>query len=176
MDASLRSSHPHLARWFTTVLGQKEVKEVLAGLNLEESVPKAATTAPTAVAFKTKGKGLIVSTLKGNWPQNSQTSFVCFEFLDTFPQSSSWHQNSQICFVCLEFVICSYQPLPAFTNHVPCFCLDSSLHMLSFVGSCALLVCDLLFNLLQFQRQALLPVPKPWKKLSQKAWLLYRYF
>jgi len=58
MDSSLRSSLPHLTRWFTTVLGQKEVKEVLAGLNLKESVPKlGAVTAPaatTAVAPKTK--------------------------------------------------------------------------------------------------------------------------
>merc|ERR1719278_1794972 len=53
MDASLRSSLPHLTRWFTTVLGQNEVKEVLAQLNLKESVPKGAVTATTAVATKT---------------------------------------------------------------------------------------------------------------------------
>merc|ERR1719507_1940866 len=50
MDSSLRSSLPHLTRWFTTVLGQNEVKEVLAGLNLKESVPKGAVAAATAVA------------------------------------------------------------------------------------------------------------------------------
>jgi len=54
MDSSLRSSLPHLTRWFTTVLGQNEVKEVLAGLNLKESVPKGAVAAAaTAVAPKT---------------------------------------------------------------------------------------------------------------------------
>ena len=181
MDSSLRSSLPHLTRWFTTVLGQNEVKEVLAGLNLKESVPKGAVAA--AVAPKTNsssGKGLSVYPLEGNWHQNSQTSFVCFLPFDAFPQPSSWHRNSHICFVCLDlsFVTCNHQPLLAFTvplsKSLPCFGLDSLCTSLPFTSSCALLVCDF-HHLLQFQRQALLLVQKPWKRLLQKVWLLFRY-
>merc|ERR1719476_174454 len=42
MDSALRSSLPHLTRWFNTVLGQKEVKEVMEGLDLKQSLPKMA--------------------------------------------------------------------------------------------------------------------------------------
>ena len=185
MDSSLRSSLPHLTRWFTTVLGQNEVKEVLAGLNLKESVPKGAATATTAVATKTNsssGKGLFVSPLEGNWPQYSQTSFVCFEPFDAFPQPSSWHQNNQICFVCLEllFGTCSHQLGVAlyvtFSICFPCFDFkDSFCTSLPFASSRSLLNSDVRNCPLQLQRQALLPVRKPWKRLLQTVWLLYRF-
>ena len=178
MDSSLRSSLPHLTRWFTTVLGQKEVKEVLAGLNLKESVPKAGavTAATTVEAPKPKsspGKGLFVSPLKeGNWHQNSQTSFVCSKpFLVAFPQPSSWHQNSQVCFVCLEllfFTPCSHQPLLAFTvSFSSCFSLDDPCTSLPLARSRALLVYEV-HCFPKLQRQALLPVEKPWKRLLLK--------
>ena len=180
MDSSLRSSLPHLTRWFTTVFGQNEVKEVLAGLNLKESIPKGpATTAAPVVAPQTSspsGKGLVVSLRLSNWHQNSQNSFVCLEPFDTFPLLGSWQQNSQICFVCSESFLATfwaYQPLPAFTHtflsYLPCFCLDSPCMSLPFTSIYKLSVSEV-HHLPKLQRQSLLPVQKPWKRLLRKEW------
>ena len=179
MDSSLRSSLPHLTRWFTTVLGQNEVKEVLAGLNLKQCVPKgpATTVAPVIapIASSSSGKGLaVVSPQYGNWHQNSQTNFVCLEPFDTFPLLGSWQQNRQICFVCSESFFATfwaYQPLPAYTytflSYLPCFCLGSPCMSLPFSSIYTLLASEL-HNFPKLQRQSLLPVQKPWKRLLLK--------
>ena len=145
MDSSLRSSLPHLTRWFTTVLGQNEVKEVMAGLNLKESVPKGAPAAPKNTS--PPGKGRYMSTPQGNWHQNSQTSFahpkalhVC-KFLPSFPFLSTWHQNSRICFVCSELKYvdpCPHHPMHAFASfsYSPSPCLDDPRLSLPVLSSC----------------------------------------
>ena len=100
MDPALRSSLPHLTRWFNTVLGQKEVKEVMEGLDLKQSLPKVAPVveceaesspgnvskgAPASVApakaLGSSGKSRCLSPpLQSIWQQNSQACFFCFDY------------------------------------------------------------------------------------------------
>ena len=121
MDSALRSSLPHLTRWFNTVLGQKEVKEVMEGLDLKQSLPKVAPVveceaesslgnvskeAPASVApakaLGSSGKGRCLSPpLQSKWQQNSHACFFCFDYLyyanilkfiyHLYP----WHQDGQ---------------------------------------------------------------------------------
>ena len=100
MDPALRSSLPHLTRWFNTVLGQKEVKEVMEGLDLKQCLPKVAPVveceaesspgnvskgAPASVApakaLGSSGKSRCLSPpLQSIWQQNSQACFFCFDY------------------------------------------------------------------------------------------------
>ena len=117
MDSALRSSLPHLTRWFNTVLGQKEVKEVMEGLGLKQSLPKVAPVveceaesvskgAPASVApakaLGSSGKGRCLSPpLQSKWQQNSQACFFCFDYFDyanilkCIYHLYPWHQDGQ---------------------------------------------------------------------------------
>ena len=121
MDSALRSSLPHLTRWFNTVLGQKEVKEVMEGLDLKQSLPKVAPVvefeaesspgnvskgAPASVApakaLGSSGKGRCLSLpLQSIWQQNSQTCLFCFDYiyyaniLKRIYHLYPWHQDGQ---------------------------------------------------------------------------------
>ena len=165
MDSALRSSLPHLTRWFNTVLGQKEVKEVMEGLDLKQSLPKVApvieceaesspgniskgvpaSVAP-AKALGSSGKGRCLSPqLQRKWQQNSQACFFCFDYFDyanilkcnyhLYP----WHQDGQDDTFSPFYLTFTHNPLLCYNfSRWSLFCLVSLCTSLRTSRSCDL--------------------------------------
>ena len=165
MDSALRSSLPHLTRWFNTVLGQKEVKEVMEGLDLKQSLPKVAPVveceaesspenvskeAPASVApakaLGSSGKGRCLSPpLQSKWQQNSHACFFCFDYFDyanilkCIYHLYPWHQDGQDDTFSPSYLTFTLYPLVCY--NLSCwslFCLVSLCTSLRISRSCDL--------------------------------------
>ena len=180
MDSALRSSLPHLTRWYNTVLGQKEVKEVMEGLDLKQSLPKVAPVveceagsspenvpkgAPVSVApakaLGSSGKGRCLSPpLQSKWQQNSQACFFCFDYfayaniLKYIYHLYPWHQDGQDD---------TFSPSHLTFTHHPLVCYNPNCWSLF----CSVSLCTVqqLQLLVKFQRPHPLLVLRSWKKL-----------
>ena len=165
MDSALRSSLPHLTRWFNTVLGQKEVKEVMEGLDLKQSLPKVAPVvecgnesspgnvskgAPASVAPATalgsSGKGRCLSPpLQSIWQQNSQACFFCFDYiyftniLKCIYNLNPWHRDGQDDTFSPSYLTFTHHPLLCYNSRRwSLFCLVSLCTSLRTSRSCDL--------------------------------------